>query len=124
MFFFLLDDAPPTPSVHLGPITISIDQIKIGITSSLIVVPANLLIILLFKKAGPKIEKVPEEQVIEEQPERMKTPVSFSAIDLDEKSRKWCSFNAPKLENTCFYAQITAKNVDVIIDSNSKVIVF
>ena len=49
--------AQPSDSIHLGPITISIEQIKIGFTSSLVVVPVNLIIATLFQKAKPKEDK-------------------------------------------------------------------
>jgi len=51
----------------IGPFTISIDMIRIGITASLIVVPAHLLVILLFKNAGPKIPKKEESENENEQ---------------------------------------------------------
>lgn len=47
----------PSDSIHLGPITISVEQIKIGFTSSLVVVPVNLIIATLFQKAKPKEDK-------------------------------------------------------------------
>ncbi len=47
----------PADSIHLGPITISVDQIRIGITSSLVVVPINIIIATLFQKAKPREEK-------------------------------------------------------------------
>ena len=44
-------------SIHLGPVSISVDQIRIGFTSSLVVVPVNLIIATLFQKAKPKEDK-------------------------------------------------------------------
>eukprot|EP00794_Sanderia_malayensis_P008930 gene8930-9882_t len=44
-------------SIHLGPITISVDQIRIGFTSSLVVMPVNIIIATLFQKAKPREEK-------------------------------------------------------------------
>ena len=41
----------------MGPLTFSVNEVKTALTVALIVVPCNLLIILLFKKAGPKIPK-------------------------------------------------------------------
>ncbi|XP_065066412.1 uncharacterized protein LOC135692255 [Rhopilema esculentum] len=51
----------PSDSIHLGPITISVEQIKIGFTSSLVVVPVNLIIATLFQKAKPREEKKKEK---------------------------------------------------------------
>ena len=48
-------------SLHLGPITISIEQIRIGFTSSLVVIPVNLIIATLFQKAKPKEDKKKKE---------------------------------------------------------------
>ena len=51
--------------------------------------PANLLIITLFKKAGPKIEKVDKGDLYEDEDietARGKTPISSSNIVIDEKS--------------------------------------
>lgn len=41
-------------------------MIRVGVTSSLIVVPAHLLVILLFKNAGPKKQKPVEGEVDDE----------------------------------------------------------
>lgn len=53
--------AEASDSIHLGPITISVEQIKIGFTSSLVVVPVNLIIATLFQKAKPKEDKKKKE---------------------------------------------------------------
>ena len=55
--FYTGGDPPGGPSIEIGPIKLSIAQIKIGFTSSLVVIPVNLLIVTLFKKAGPKMPK-------------------------------------------------------------------
>ena len=49
--------AQASDSIHLGPVSISVEQIRIGFTSSLVVVPVNLIIATLFQKAKPKEEK-------------------------------------------------------------------
>ena len=51
----------PSDSIHLGPITISVEQIKIGFTSSLVVIPVNLIIATLFQKAKPREDKKKEK---------------------------------------------------------------
>lgn len=60
-----------------------------GFTSSLIVIPANLLIITLFKKAGPKrdknAEKYKKEEEEEEEEAGSSVPVAASNIDLEEE---------------------------------------
>lgn len=87
LFLYLTEDEPPTASIKMGPFLISINMIKTGITSSLIVVPCNLLIVLLFKKAGPKIEKsVDSEDPLGGSISNSKTPISSSGINFDEKS--------------------------------------
>ena len=60
--FYTGGDPPGGASIALGPISISVTQIKIGFTSSLVVVPVNLLIVTLFKKAGPKKLKVDKQK--------------------------------------------------------------
>lgn len=53
-------------------------------------IPANLLIITLFKKAGPKIDKSAKEDEYGSMGSLSgtKMPISSSGIDLDEKSGK------------------------------------
>ena len=43
--------------MNLGPIILSVDEIKTGIATVLIVFLPNLIIILLFKYAGPKVDE-------------------------------------------------------------------
>ena len=54
--FYLYSDETkdPPPSVALGPVVLSVDEIKTGIATLLIVFIPNLIIVLLFKYAGPK----------------------------------------------------------------------
>ena len=54
---FFIEAGEPTAQVTVGPFVISIEMIKVGITASLIVIPAHLLVVLLFKNAGPKKQK-------------------------------------------------------------------
>ena len=55
--FLILDTGIPATKITMGPFTFSINEIKTALTVALMVFPCNLLIILLFKKAGPKISK-------------------------------------------------------------------
>lgn len=45
--------------VKIGPIRLSTQQIGIGVMSSLVVLPVNLLIINIFRKARPKASEIP-----------------------------------------------------------------
>ena len=58
--FIYLDNSPPPDTITVGPVTISVDQLKVAFTSSMIVIPPNLLIVTLFKKAGPKLKMLVE----------------------------------------------------------------
>ena len=74
--------APPSDSLHLGPITISLDQIRIGITSSLVVVPVNLIIATLFQKAKPREEKKPKKNKYEADDEDENEDVGTSRVEV------------------------------------------
>ena len=52
--FYNLGNEPDTSSVTLGPITISIKQVIIGIQSSFIALPINIVILQIFQKARAK----------------------------------------------------------------------
>lgn len=52
--FYNVGNEPDTSSVTLGPITISIKQIIIGIQSSFIALPINIIILQIFKNARAK----------------------------------------------------------------------
>ena len=67
MFYRGPEDAgPPENALHLGPITISLDQIRISVTSTLVVVPVNIIIVNLFQKARPKEDKKQKYEKTEE----------------------------------------------------------
>lgn len=42
---------------RIGPLKISIDQVRIGFSTAVIIIPIHLLIVLLFKTASPKPDK-------------------------------------------------------------------
>ena len=53
--FFQTDSTSSTGTeLRVGPVSFSVKQISIAITSSMVVLPANILIVTLFRKAGPK----------------------------------------------------------------------
>lgn len=58
MFYQVGDESSTGTSVHVGPFSFSIKQLSIGITSSLVVLPANVLIVMFFRKARPFEAKV------------------------------------------------------------------
>lgn len=56
--FFQTDSTSSTGTeLRVGPISFSVKQLSIAITSSMVVLPANILIVTLFRKAGPKPAK-------------------------------------------------------------------
>lgn len=56
--FFQTDSTSSTGTeLRAGPISFSVKQLSIAITSSMVVLPANILIVSLFRKAGPKQQK-------------------------------------------------------------------
>lgn len=53
MFYQVDDKSSSGTSVHVGPFSFSVKQVSIAITSSMVVLPANILIVTLFRKARP-----------------------------------------------------------------------
>lgn len=53
MFYQVGDESSSGTSVHLGPFSFSVKQLSIGVTSSLVVLPVNVLIVTFFRKARP-----------------------------------------------------------------------
>ncbi|EDO48336.1 predicted protein, partial [Nematostella vectensis] len=51
--FYQTGPAPPSSEVVIGPLRLSVRQLGIAVMSSLVVLPVNLLIIHLFRKAKP-----------------------------------------------------------------------
>ena len=68
MFYGIATDDPADQAGMAGGITISLSAIVIGIQSSLIMFPVNLLILQLFLKVKPK----PEKHVVHDDPESYK----------------------------------------------------
>lgn len=52
--FFKSTNPDHTTSVHIGPITITLQQLYISVVSSLIILPPSVAIITIFKKSRPK----------------------------------------------------------------------
>ena len=76
----ILGDKPNVDTIKVGPLRFSLPQLKIGITAALIVVPASLLIIVLFKKAGPRKNKKTEKYAADNE-----DVASTSDVTLDSK---------------------------------------
>ncbi|XP_048576191.1 uncharacterized protein LOC5508455 [Nematostella vectensis] len=53
MFYQVDDESSTGTSVHVGPFSFSMKQVSIGITSSLVVLPANIIIVTIFRKVKP-----------------------------------------------------------------------
>lgn len=63
MFYQVDDSADSGTMVKIGPFRFSVRQISIGITSSLVVIPVNVFIVNLFRRARPKsVENHPDSK--------------------------------------------------------------
>ena len=82
MFYEVNDQSSKGTSVHLGPFIFSVEQLSIGITSSLIVLPANVLIVTFFRKARAPVNKksLPKDAHTQEQ----KSEVTVKAKEADK----------------------------------------
>lgn len=54
MFYRVGGEADPSTTIHIGPFAFSPSQIGIGIMTSLIIFPVNILIVGVFRSLGPK----------------------------------------------------------------------
>lgn len=61
MFYQVGDESSSGTSIHVGPFSFSIKQISIGITSSLVVLPINIIVVTIFRKIRPADPKRKEE---------------------------------------------------------------
>ena len=63
--------APPKDSFQLGPVKMSWTQIKIGIQSSLVAIPVNVLVVMIFRnikrKSGEKVFDIRAEETEEKE---------------------------------------------------------
>lgn len=122
--FFEVGGGTQDTTVKLGPIQLSWSLIMIGIQSSIIVMPVNVLLVTIFRKLAPKEQKTKEyeegteiesnaEKVIEsEQDEKdeMEEPKDNTTEDSSNTKKKkflfpyWCIYVAYIL---CFVSCIT-----------------
>lgn len=55
--FYQVGGASKNDTVHIGPFSLSMSQVIIGLQSSLIVFPVNLLLVTIFRKLKAKEPK-------------------------------------------------------------------
>ena len=88
-------DETPQNSIRIGGMNFSIRQVSIGIMSSLVVFPANLIIVTLFRKAKPK----PKTSAI-----YTENTVDVSEVVIDTGDEKPAKQAEPKgLPHWCIY---------------------
>ncbi|XP_048575351.1 uncharacterized protein LOC5511746 isoform X2 [Nematostella vectensis] len=94
----------PTGSIQIAGFTFSLEQISIGITSSLVVFPANLIVVQLFRKARAKETKMDlkAEQAVEEFDDIAKEKNPSEEMKEAPKTKKegiphWCVYIAYSL---------------------------
>ena len=66
MTHLFIAPTPPSFTVTMGPFIVSVDELNTALISMIIVIPMHLLIVILFKKAGPKVDKTAEKYEEEE----------------------------------------------------------
>ena len=78
MFYELGKDETPKNAIRIMGFSFSIRQVSIGVMSSLVIVPANLIIVTLFRKAKPKVSKYAQDtdEVDVEAAEQTKKPAA------------------------------------------------
>ena len=85
MFYQVGDESSTGTSVHVGPFSFSIKQLSIGITSSLVVLPVNVLIVTFFRKARPAEAKTSLDK--DQDPHGQSTKYEVSGEKAKEKSK-------------------------------------
>ena len=85
MFYQVGDESSTGTSVHVGPFSFSIKQLSIGITSSLVVLPVNVLIVTFFRKARPAETKTSLDKDQDPHGQSMKYEISGERVK--EKSK-------------------------------------
>ncbi|KAK3737773.1 hypothetical protein QZH41_012212 [Actinostola sp. cb2023] len=68
MFYQVGDESSSGTSIHIGPFSFSIKQVSIGITSSMVVLPINILVVTIFRKIRPPDPKLKAKTVSEQDP--------------------------------------------------------
>ena len=86
MFYRVAENETPKYSIRIMGFSFSIRQVSIGIVSSLIVFPANLIVVTIFRKAKPKENRYTvktegsalDDADIEAAKEKNKAPMTFA----------------------------------------------
>lgn len=86
MFYQVGDESSTGTSVHVGLFSFSIKQLSIGITSSLVVLPVNVLIVTFFRKARPAEAKPGLDK--DQDPHGQSTKYEVSGEKAKEKSKE------------------------------------
>lgn len=92
MFYQVGDESSSGTSIHVGPFSFSIKQISIGITSSMVVLPVNILVVTIFRKIRPpdptknkeEKEKDPNQQGEKYKPDDEVEIIEDSSDDEDD----------------------------------------
>ena len=71
---FYQTGASPVDTFQVGPITISLNQIKIGIQSGLIALPVNVLVVSIFKSVKPAKSAIDAKEAASTYRSEKKTP--------------------------------------------------
>lgn len=103
------DDSAASQSIHIGPFIFSVRQVMIGVQSSFVVLPVNLIIVTIFRKLKPKEENSKSkkyEEVVEEVSSSSPTmgyqdfPVKAASTS-ESRARDVSSSNLQMAEITC-----------------------
>ena len=71
------DNSTASQSIHIGPFIFSVKQIMIGVQSSFVVLPVNMIIVTIFRKLKPKEDKS-KSQKYEEVEDEEEQPQTIS----------------------------------------------
>lgn len=71
------DTSTSDQSIHIGPFIFSVRQIMIGVQSSFVVLPVNMIIVSIFRKLKPK-----EDNLKSKKYEQVEEETSYSNLDL------------------------------------------
>ena len=72
------DNSTASQSIHIGPFIFSVKQIVIGVQSSFLVLPVNMIIVSIFRKLKPKKDKVNSQSKKYEEVEEEQEPCEIS----------------------------------------------
>lgn len=87
MFYQTGDESSTGTSIHVGPFSFSVKQISIGVTSSMVVLPVNIIIVTIFRKLRPpdNRSKAEKDRDPNEQSEKYKTNEEVPEIVVEEE---------------------------------------